>query len=108
MSDPAALVGQHIFVEGFGQGTVTGFVKRRFLSLKYVVRFGDGREKSLKLRRSASKGNVPFEFVSPPSPPKRVGSGSVSGLGPRSGSALSALFEEVHDCTTNDPSPTHK
>ena len=64
IKDPSALIGWRILVKGVGIGVIISIVKRRFHTTKYTVRFDDGHELDLALRRSRRKGKVPFTFIS--------------------------------------------
>jgi len=62
--DPRALVGWKISIEGYEQtAVVLAALKRPFTTTKFQVQFEDGSVQQLKLKRSASKGKVPFTLI---------------------------------------------
>lgn len=63
ITNPAVLVGYKIFVAEYGEGLITSVVKRKFYTTRYRIRFDDGTEKVLSLKRSQKKGKVPFTLI---------------------------------------------
>lgn len=63
VGDPKVLVGWRIMVKGIGSGTVLSVKRVKFSTSKFVVQFDTGAMKSLALRRSETKGKVPFTLI---------------------------------------------
>lgn len=62
--DPKVLIGWRIFVKGRGNGLVLSIKKVKFSSTKFAVQFENGTIEYLALKRSATKGRVPFTLIS--------------------------------------------
>lgn len=65
---PARLVGQRVWVEGYGPGEVLKFEKAAFGfgTSTHTIRFDSGQEEKVKLRRHAN-GKTPFILMDPTS-----------------------------------------
>lgn len=50
-------------IEGHGKGVILQARKIKFMSTKFVVRFPDNSRKTLALKRSDTKGKIPFALV---------------------------------------------
>lgn len=62
--DPRVLVGWRVMVKGQGSGAVVSLRKIKFAATKFVVHFDSGVVKTLALKRSETKGKVPFTLIS--------------------------------------------
>jgi hypothetical protein len=61
--DPRVLIGCRVIVEGYGLGVILDTQKVKFSTTRYVVQFVNG-VRILSLKRSASKGKIPFTVLS--------------------------------------------
>eukprot|EP01041_Mallomonas_annulata_P007095 gene7095-14440_t len=63
ISNPSILLNWRISVPFYGIGVITKVIRKRFRTTLFRVRFDDGSERELALKRSQRKGNVPFQPV---------------------------------------------
>ena len=66
--DPKVLIGWRVLVKGLGSGTVLSIKKTTFSSTKFVIQFDDGSIQKLSLKRSETKGKIPFTLISKGAP----------------------------------------
>jgi hypothetical protein len=63
VDDPRVLIGWRVLVKGQGSGTVLSIKKIKFSTTKFVIQFDSGIVKTLALKRSDTKGKVPFTLI---------------------------------------------
>eukprot|EP01038_Epipyxis_sp_PR26KG_P014114 gene14114-18938_t len=62
--DPRVLIGWRVLVKGYGIGLILSIQRFNFSSTKFVIQFENGTTLALPLKRSQTKGKIPFSVVS--------------------------------------------
>ncbi len=63
VADPSVLIRWRVFVDKYGFGTIVGMKRKKFTTTKFEVQFDNGQSHKLALKRSSSKGKVPFTLI---------------------------------------------
>lgn len=102
LQDARELVGWRVEVAGYGTGIVEDTSKlMKGRPTKFTVRFGDGRVEKLSLKRSKSKGKIPFKLRGP----TKVALRRMTTRREREGSAPGAVDATPLHTTARSPVP---
>lgn len=63
VKDPSVLLSWRIYVDKYGLGTIVGIKRKKFSTTKFEIQFDNGQLHKLALKRSSTKGNVPFNLI---------------------------------------------